>query len=250
MLRFQTIVVLLIGGFLFTGCVMPSLYTVKPSEPDIRWESGIGFIDKQDQYISVCAGYVENRDGGFCFDVSVKNETDRTIVVDPALFHYDTYLLREEDTLNPSEFNKTLYAVDPERKIQQMDVELQKEDARYKSSVTLNALTGIVQIASDVAAIGKDETPEDQQAREQQRRENEEHYNAIGSDHIHNVESLQRTKEYWQTQFMRKTTLMPGQSIEGRVLYATQTKSPYLLLQFPIANTRVKMWFEQKEIRS
>ncbi len=233
---------------MITGCVPPqAVYTLNPSDPDVQWVNGVGLVNKNINGITLSVGYIESRDNIFTFDVFIKNESERTIMVDPVKFEC-TKLLPEETNGSGSSQIGRYRALDPEQQIQNIDVDISKENADYESFVTWDAVGTVADFLTTIITVGSEKTDEEIQNHEIRRENARINADERKRDHENRIGSLNDSKAFWQSQAMRKTTLPPNESNVGRVLFKSFERTGVVTLRFPIEDYNFEIQFEQKEV--
>lgn len=245
----KTIILILIPLTL-SGCFAPSsVFTLTPTETEVHWVNGIGMVNKNAQGISIMAGYVENHGNLFTFDVIIKNESDKSILIDPMKFECSNLYYKSDDITKLTSKGPTSFAIDPESQIQQVNLEISRENADYETFTTWNTIGSVLNLFISVASIGREKSEEEAQADESRTEDIRVYAIERKNDHMLRIGSLNDKKGFWQTQVLRKTTLISDQSIEGKVFFKPLYEAEYIQLRFPIDSTCFEILFEQKEIR-
>jgi predicted house-cleaning noncanonical NTP pyrophosphatase (MazG superfamily) len=244
MKTFTTIFFVSLGMF-FCGCIPPEpVITLTPAEQEVRWECGVGLMDKYDKGVSILAGFIENDNGLLSFDVTIKNESQHSVLVDPKYFECQPHSKYEPGSSRQEQSGILAHAVDPEIKMQQLDSQLAEEHANFQSSNSIAAVGTMLDIVSHVASIFSPLTDEQREVHRRQDEDTKVRMDDQQARHISTVEWLRQEKSFWQTQPVRKTTLLPQESIRGRVFFHLQ-KAKFLKLGYPIGEAYIEMWFKQ-----
>jgi hypothetical protein len=233
-----------------SGCVSPAhVFTVIPAENEMHWTYGVGLIEKTDHDISVQVGFEDNRNDMLCFYITINNKSENIIFVDPKEFECIAQSRIDQDSLHNPVKSTIAHAIDPETQIQQKDIQISEENSSYQSSNTLEAGGMLMNLVLDVATIGKPEFEEQQKEKEQQREDARIRSIDRDNEHSARIESLNQEKVFWQSQTFRKTTLLPGQTIEGKLLFYRDEHAKFLQLRFPFPQSYIDIWFIQKEVQ-
>jgi hypothetical protein len=144
----------------------------------------------------------------------------------------------------PESWKDTVYALDPERQLQGLDVQIAQANATYETNSGLNAAAGLLQIVGDVATIGQKKTREQLRQEDRSSRELEESQENNNLNYSLQSASLAEQRAYWQTAALRKTTLFSGSAVGGkvRIPFSKGTTKMYLII--PIGTSRFYFVFD------
>jgi hypothetical protein len=155
--------------------------------------------------------------------------------VDPAKM----FCVALDDSLAPLT-SDTLYAVNPETKIKELDKELAINERRKKNQLGLTLLAAGIDIATAIV-VSTDDNPRNDYFRTDllpaaiaQGQEN--HFEAI---------DLNELRDTWKSTTLRKTTLDKGYVMRGKVLVPMAPKAPYIQLNIPVDNELIRINFIQ-----
>jgi hypothetical protein len=233
-----------------SGCFTPaSVFTLTPSEPDVQWIDGIGFVNKNAKDISIQVGYVERQDNLLSFNLFIENISDRPVLVDPAKFKCAYRNCQTEDCTKLDAGEQASFAVDPERQIQQLDIQISHEIENYRVSQSQEAVGGVLSLILSIASIGEEKSEEQIQREEENAEDNERRKIERENEHINRIDVLENQKSVWETQALRKTILLTNQTIEGNVYFKAQNETGYLQLRFPMDSTNFEILFKQEKIQ-
>jgi hypothetical protein len=247
----RVVFILSITAVVLSGCISPApVFTLVPAENDIQWTNGIGFVDKTDQGVSVRTGFIENQNDLLCFDVSIENNSERTVLIDPGNFECIDQTTYKLDAHERPPLAVPLHAIDPETRIQEIEIKLSKENENYQSLQSLQGVGALLNLVLDFGFIIHPPTDEERKMQEQIEEDARCRRSEQENQHTQNVGSLNQEKCFWQTETLRKTTLQPMQIVAGRVYFQRQINAKLLKLRYPIGQTCVEMCFAQKKIKS
>jgi hypothetical protein len=238
---------ILVAMLSLTGCFSPeSVYNLIPAEGEIQWDNGVGTVSKTDQDISATVGYVENRNGLLSFNLIIENKSEKNIFIDPRQFKcVDKTHLSDKNDLQSK--NAASSAVDPEIRIQQLDNEISLENADYESFTAFDAVGSILNLVIAIGSIGEQKSDEEIRNEELQAEDNQRRCAERENEHLNRIESLNNEKAFWQSQALRKTTILPNQVIGGNVYFIPVFDAKLVELHFPIEQTYFEFLFEQKK---
>jgi hypothetical protein len=198
---------------LVAGCEPASVYRVTSRDADAPWFRGQQLVTREADKVGLTVAFDRSWHGSLIFDVSVVNRSDSTFVVDPADFAFTLETRLSDDSVSS---RSDVVAVDPEAVLARIDNAAEAEAASHETSVTLNALSETADLAADVSG-GSSRTAEQAREDEHSDRERMAARHEEGEAHAANVTELGRLREYWGSRALRRTTLGPGQTIEGKI---------------------------------
>jgi hypothetical protein len=246
----RVIFILSITAAVLSGCMSPApVFTLVPAENEIQWMNGIGFVDKTDQGVSVRTGFIENQNDLLCFDVSIENNSERTVLLDPKNFECIDQTTHKLDAYERSSLAVPLHALDPETRIQEIEIKLSKENENYQSLQSLQGVGALLNLVLDFSFIVHPPTDEERKMHEQIEEDARYRQNEHENQHIQNVKSLNQEKYFWQTEALRKTTLQPAQIVAGKVFFQRQMNAKLLKFRCSIGPACIEMCFTQKKIK-
>ncbi len=165
------------------------------------------------------------------FDVEVANYSDEVVRIDPALFSYKAYKLR-----NSAIVLATGGAVNPELELLRIDMEIAEEEASQRTTLLLSAIGATAMVAEEIT-----DDEEDTVQDEVEEAAAWQGLVASTSSSLHESEyeigSLQHRRKRWTIETLRKTDLFPGEFIRGKVYYPTSEDARYLNIEIEIGNT-------------
>jgi len=178
--------------------------------------------------IEVIIAFDEVYNGLISIDVEIVNNGSESIVVSSELFQ--GYFLDK----NQKELKKNAYqhAIDPEDQILESDKYLSRENARYAQESGMKALSSLFELTSDIASIGKEKT--DAEIEKEIQEDINEELQDINDDNYHaNVKSnLSNERNKWAFTALRKTTLPPDYSVNGKIYFPLIAKCHFLKIVF------------------
>jgi hypothetical protein len=169
------------------------------------------------------------------FNCEIKNNSDSTILVSPETFRMDIYQTIQLVPTKQKIEKSSLFAFNPEQEILAIDKALARERASYANTLILQTTSDVLQIASEISTA-----PKTEEALEKRNNywENS-HIQSANTESSHLARSyyLNQRKIDWKLDPIRKTTLRPGESIRGLVLFPTNHKQRNSNLQTKIQLT-------------
>ena len=204
---------------LLTACSGATLpIKLVPGEDISRWEKGQPIVEKVGEKFRVTASYKEWTLDGYFFDFNIQNRGDRVVQIDfrsthcipalPAVDAAQSGLLKLADSSNSNINAKQIRnAVDPEELIRRYEQQLAAAKYRPAPIILLDTVANIADLFYSPRDANEKDEREKQQAEERERKEGEERY----------IAKLERTLEQLRINLLRKHSLKPGDSIQGRI---------------------------------
>lgn len=162
------------------------------------WVNGHGFERTGNRYVNLSGAVdaVEGRD--VTFTTEIENSSNQPILVTPDMFSVIST-------------RATKLAEDPEEQISRLNTSI----AYNQSASEPNIFDSIESITGTVLALSGAETKKARRQRERSERDREEARSSAAERAV----TDQAEKEIWETQYLRKNTLLPGAKISGRVRF-------------------------------
>lgn len=206
---------LLLVIILLTGCtVAPKpVYRAQPDKGSGVWNNGQELAQTQDGGLEMVMVFDSFRCGLLVFNMEFQNNCTETLTVDPAAFFLAEVREMGEDDALPR------YAQDPEKVLLQNDLARSRAVARRETQQNADSFFSFASLVADLATDDSVLTEQQKQTHLQQDQEIELMQIRELQEHRQTMQSLQKNEYLWQNQALRKTTLQPGQSIGGEVLF-------------------------------
>ncbi len=168
---------------------------------------------------------------------------------------------------------KLYYAIDPEKKILDLEKEIARKDASAKNNQTWAIVGATVALTATAVAIASQPTPSKNNTLQERNNNHNTQNNTnnkasavaslgilSGKYAVDNAmlkaweaQDLKNTKTNWERLTLRKTHLFPQESIRGSILFPSKDiwfALRYLKFVVPIEKTEKKFIFRQKWIKS
>ena len=220
---------------IFASCAIPApISQLSPDEKyDSFWLNGRQILSQSKDSIFVEVSFYERQQELFIFDITVINESGKNLLIDPSLISYLPISVKG-DTL------RAISAVNPENKILEQQMRINKLDAERRSEAGSALLFGSLELA---ASLSGDYSNEDDEP------------SAIDRYYIETARidaktvSVIEQKEYWETQPVRKTTLFDEHYTTGHVFLRYRKNMGKLGLIIPLSDQEFEFWFNHSEIK-
>ena len=223
---------MLLLSFIFSACcAAPSIFKLASEESNLDFLMGAEIITKEIHSVVVSLNFEEQIENEFYFYVYVKNNSLNSIIFSPEDIFVELF---NEDMEYISAYMDTVYARDPELAIQTLNSDLHSRKNQHKTVTSLNSVFGLLSIAADIAT-GPSDTKLDRVADDMETWTiNQANENINYSNEMIRLED---SKEFWQNEVLRKTTLYTEDKIGGIFLVPVIPKAKFVKLHI-ILNER------------
>jgi hypothetical protein len=178
--------------------------------------------DKEDS--SAILAYYRHIEGRVVMDLEVMNYSNETIRFEPADFTYILHGKKFDLNRETGSGEWLTYklaegkAIDPEDRLLNIDLETSRAVARERTSQVLDGVALGLDVASEISAAGRESSGE--RAYREARRSRNAMIRAERRDNYYrNVAGLSDSRIYWETETLRTTDLIPGESIAGEISF-------------------------------
>jgi len=222
--------------FIWTSCSTPkSIINLKPQSEQTSWFYGQEFTGDSLYGIIAQVAFDQINDPWYLFDVEITNRSNMPYEVDPAKI----FCVPLNGMLVPLT-KDTLYAVNPETKLKELDKELAINKNRQKNQLGLTLLAAGIDIATAIV-VSTDNNPRNDYIRTDMlpaaiAQGQENHFEAI---------DLNELRETWKSTTLRKTTMDKGYVMRGKLLVPMVPNAAYIQLNIPVDNEVMRINFMQ-----
>lgn len=221
---------------ILSSCSAPkNIIRLKPQSEKTSWFYGQEFTGDSVFGIIAKVAFDEVDQPWYKFDVEIINRSNMSYLVDPAVI-YMVPMNGKNEPLN----GDTIYAVDPESKIMELDRNLAVNSSHQKNALGLSLLAAGIDIATGIAVMSDDNPRNDNL-----RTDLLPLAIASGADNKFEALDLNELRDTWKSTTLRKTTLEKGYSIHGKVLVPISPDASYIQLNIPVDNDRIRINFMQ-----
>ncbi|KAA9331865.1 hypothetical protein [Adhaeribacter soli] len=230
-----------VAALLLTSCVSPySISQLKPQAEETTWLWGREYVQQTAEGITVKVAYENNDKNYALFNVSIENNSEKTILADPALFS-----CKLKGRLLTAKQTQKQPARDPETVFLNLEKQRSRQYAEEANATIRQTTEVLTETASSIASRKQGETPE---AREQRLYEREEaNYRREQEEIKLEVDrlSLNQQKFYFEQELLRKTTLPSQSFIYGKVFFPRHENAETYELILPIGGQSFTFRFSQ-----
>jgi hypothetical protein len=230
------------------ACATPApVIRLSPStvENSDYWNLGQHFVYASDNNILYECGFNRVENNNLIFDVKITNQSDTTILVDPALFMQEVYN-------NDNKLIVKTNAFDPELVLVGLNINENIEKAKAKNAAAFMIGAAIISAGALVAVSASNKSEEKKEVM----------YNSIdasrtvteGTAGAAMVSASARAEDNWTQHkslseaFLRKTTLAKGYYIDGEVHFQYNEDATWYRLIFQADKSQVDFNFRQSKI--
>ncbi len=206
----STIIIL----FLFSSCAIPEdIVRIESTEGDVDWLMGKEVITKRADSITIALKYEQDKGKYLFFDTEILNHSSDKITISSK----DYSIIELNDT---STYEKWIGATNPEEILLKKDIEISRSIAAQKNAATTSLIIGTALLATDIAMTTSTRDTPNKAARRVATADLS--YITTGAIHHANMRKEElgyRERAFWAEDVLRKTTLYPGESIRGYVIF-------------------------------
>jgi hypothetical protein len=224
--------------FVLASCSTPrSIISIKPQSDQTSWFYGHEFVGDSAFGIIAKVAFDEINAPWYLFDVEITNRSNMPFTVDPA----QIFCVPLSGMLAPLN-GDTLYAVDPEVKIKELDKSIAINKKRQKNQLGITLLAAGIDIFTS-AIVSTDKNPRNDYFRTDLLPA----AIAQGQENKFEAVDLNELRDTWRSTTIRKTSLDTGYAIHGKLLFPLAPNASFLQLNIPVDNDTIKINFIQNK---
>ena len=221
---------------LLVSCATPrNILRLKPQSDKTSWFYGQEFTGDSVFGIIAKVAFDQVEHPWYAFDVEITNRSNMDYLVDPASI-FMVPLNGKSEPLT----GDTIYIVDPEQKIAEIDRSLSLNAASRKNQLGLSLLAAGIDIATGIAVLSDDNPKNDNL-----RTDLLPVVLANGEENKFEAVDLNQLRDTWKQTTLRKTTLEKGFAIHGKLLAPICPDASYIQLNIPVDNALIRINFMQ-----
>ncbi|MBU0561550.1 MAG: hypothetical protein KJ799_05140 [Bacteroidetes bacterium] len=217
------------------GCSIDPIFKISPTESDVEYYQGREIVNYTDSTASTYLNYECQSEGNFIFYIYAISDSENPFLVDPADIYYEVIKKAASSTYTLNKY----YAVDPEAKLHSLGIQKESVDSEFNTASSMNCLFGVLSAA---ASLADDD-------------ENTDMGNAIGdwaevqesasAEHEYNSAVIAESKNHWQNEVLRKTTLKTNDEIGGLFYLPVDVNVREFKLVIPLGASTHEFYFRQ-----
>lgn len=210
-------------SLLFNGCFFSPLPVLeyRASTVGSIWDNGIELHAGKTKDYDLKAGFLEmgepTDDGAssrfpLFFRISCVNRSRDSVLFDPGKFRL---FVHQRDSL--------LSVIDPDAVIHQTKKVMAVEEARYGSQVVTGAVMDLGAVGLDLVGLFADETKAEKEEWKKTKDDMHKTNQENADFHFRMVADLSKRIRFWSAGSLRKSSLSPGQHIDGRIAFGLRS---------------------------
>lgn len=235
-----------LASILMLGCAGPkgrwnqAPLKFEPATPEVSWQGGLGYMACPDSGVDLRAAFEGVRAGHIRFSVKARNLRPTRFDLDPREFRLRHPIPPLDSVSRRSDYvflddqgepdTIALVALDPSQQLEVVRRSLdglEKEKNPYRAenqSLGGAILLGVLEGLTEASTAPKGETEaqarirkdQEREEREEERRADAEQWNV---EHLRALERLRDEESLWRKSALARSTLEPGGSAEGLVVF-------------------------------
>ncbi|MEQ8525394.1 hypothetical protein [Gracilimonas sp.] len=227
--------------FFLSGCVTPEpISLLKGTEEQQRfWHQGQEFLTQSKGGITVELTYDREVGDYYVFDMGVYNESETELNVDPEKYFYRPVMMQKDSM-------KIVKAENPEEHLLEIDKKLSRLQAEEINQSISSALLTTAEITMSVAAEVSDMSQDKKNEMYRAHQEDRFYRSYQAAEIEYDQLDTQQQREYWKTQTLRKTTLLPDNYITGKTFFRKTLKADEVILYLPLNDEIFSFKYNQK----
>lgn len=226
-----------LGLLIFLSSCSSSLFMLSPDE-DSKLEMGRKVITKEDSKVFSSLAFEGQYGKEMGFFLLANNKNEETIIVDPAEIRINYY-----DKHKNQIHGQTVYAINPEFKIAQMEEAIDDRETSHKVNTGLNVAFALISTIVDLS------DDEDNDAEEVAENVMIFTGNQIGEEvsYDNDMDNYESEKDFWENGVLRITELYQDESVEGRFFIPLNEDASYIKIHVPLGEVTHSYKFRQVE---
>lgn len=210
---------------------------LEPAEEDYSWDYGQKRLEKTRNGITVALLYNKSTDKHLVFDMEITNQSSSEILIAPEQFFY--HCKNQYGTA----LGETIYAVDPEEQLLNIDKHLSKASSREANQAVLSLVSATAEVTAAIASL--DDTPQERAQLAGDIARNRYYREGVRREVEQETWSLREQRAHWADMVLRKTTFEPGFHIGGKVYFERRECAARCTFQIPLADENFTFTYDQ-----
>ena len=224
------------------ACAPEPVFRLTPKAPQTTFYHGTEYVHILKDSLRLTIAYYRHVDDAFIMDVELVNKRDSTIRIGPRDFWYNAYRVYAQNVpFDSTYFLAHAVAYSPQRKMLSIDMEMSRERAQEDTEDLLYGIGLGLSVAAEVAA----NDPQQEEEIEEDRQRSYINRQIDNEAFRYRQMSLARQREMWEQQTLRKTDLLPGESMQGLIFFKTQPEAFGYAIHFEGAGSHFKVYYSQ-----
>ncbi len=234
-------IVLLTSSLFFTSCYSPKPIVVLEAKNNVGdWFFGQQVIRMEENGVDLSVAYERESPYEITMNLRIVNRTDEEVLIDPDRYYY-TWFSSEFDTIPKG----LIRAENPEFRLMNLDYEITASDAAQANQEIFDLVATTVEATATVAAVVKDRPDEEIESIQILSEARRGISSGVALSREIKYMSLNEQRRMWSREVLRKTTLPPNASIDGKVIFRPSPTAKRCRFMFPIGQTCITVDFRQ-----
>ncbi len=207
---------------------------------------GMEYLMSEGEHSVIILAYYRHLDNRIIMDLEVFNDSDEPVRFNPSSVKYiayrvPSYWIEEPEQYDgPMEDIAEVFAIDPEEVLLNIDKKTSRTKARNRTNIVLETLGSGLAVTADIAEGTRSSYSEKRsQQRAMRRAERRESFYRY-------VANLNEQRNYWETEILRITDLMPGESIAGEISFPVTSDATMIEIVVETAGDKHTFRYRQK----
>ena len=246
---------------LITSCHSPvPISKLKANSTETIWNYGREYTVNESNNITTFVAFERSYDEFLIFNVEVVNNSETSVLISPEESYYIPVYNKHDNIMFDGVYDWEMYkdsidhvvcwdyklfSIDPEEKLLEIDMNISRGEAEQKNQATYNIIAASLDVAAGVAIAASDNTSDEDvdewfdlaaERREERR---------IDEINLQNsIVSFKDNRNYWESRVLRKTTLIPNYSINGKVFFPRERCATDYIFYFSIGSDVLKIEYK------
>ena len=209
-----------------TACSPEPVLRLQPDQMDdngLLMYRGMEYLMSEKNRTAAIIAYYRHIDGRIVMDLEVFNDSEEIIRVDPKNVTYRAYWIPKTWDENPED-NEGLQvlhakdqAEDPETILLNIDKTKARTNARNQTGAVFDGITATLDAAGGIQDAVSGDQSEETRARQERRMLRAYQRSERRDNYYQNITNLNDQRLYWESETLRTTDLMPGDSVAGEI---------------------------------
>ena len=223
--KFIPLLFIMITAF---GCAEMPVYKIVSEDEQKDYYQGREIVARNDDIAKTTLEIDGQSENNYVFYLTVTNNSSESLSVHPE----DIYLELLDEEKQPVFINgqNTVYALDPETRINEINSDIKSRDTWHGFATGINIITAFVDVAS---ALSDDYDHKGERVGNSIANGVDAQLNE-NSNYEYDIDNMKSDKNFWQNEALRITDLQPGETIGGLVFVPEHNEIKYMRLCIPL----------------
>ena len=218
--------------FIINGCSV-TYYKLQSTDSKIDFYKGREVAHRDDNNYSTSVSFEDQDNENFIFYITAQNFSESPITFYPENIYADQ--LDENNELINNHDKNCFFAIDPEKKLDYLELELKRRKKQHDVTSGLNFFLAAVNVAADLS---------DDHSRHKAKKVGDDIANWAGNQTHENVNyeidknDINSQKDFWKDQVLRKATLYQNDNTGGLVFIPFNKDAKFIRLIIPIGERK------------